>query len=121
METGFMTRFAALAACLLLTACASQDHSLYHWNGYQEQIYEGFQIESGNTSPDKQLQKLQEEQQKAVAKNKPLPPGYQAHMGFLYFQTGQADKAVMAFEAEKKQFPESTVYMDLVLGKLRQK
>jgi hypothetical protein len=42
-------------------------------------------------------------------------------MGFLYFQTGQADKAVMAFEAEKKQFPESTVYMDLVLGKLRQK
>ena len=77
-----MTRFAVLAACLLLTACASQDHSLYHWNGYQEQIYEGFQIESGNTSPDKQLQKLQEEQQKAVAKNKPLPPGYLAHMGF---------------------------------------
>jgi hypothetical protein len=27
----------------------------------------------------------------------------------------------VAFEAEKKQFPESTVYMDLVLGKLRQK
>ena len=117
-----MTRFSALAVVyLLLTACASQEHSLYHWGGYQEQIYEGFQIESGNTSPEKQLQKLQEEQQKAASKNKPLPPGYQAHMGYLYFQTGQADKAVMAFETEKKQFPESTVYMDLVLGKLRQK
>ncbi len=116
-----MTRATALTACLLLTACASHDNALYHWNGYQEQIYEGFQIESSNTSPDKQLQKLQEEQQKASAKNKPLPPGYQAHMGFLYFQTGQADKAVLAFEAEKKQFPESAVYMDLVLGKLRQK
>jgi hypothetical protein len=115
-----MTRTAALVVCLILAACANQDHSLYHWNGYQEQIYEGFQIESGNTSPDKRLQKLQEEQQKAATKHKPLPPGYQAHMGFLYFQTGQADKAVMAFEAEKKQFPESAVYMDLVLGKLRQ-
>ena len=115
-----MTRTAALVVCLILAACANQDHSLYHWNDYQEQIYEGFQIESGNTSPDKRLQKLQEEQQKAATKNKPLPPGYQAHMGFLYFQTGQADKAVMAYEAEKKQFPESAVYMDLMLGKLRQ-
>lgn len=117
-----MTRYASLSVlCLLLMACASQDHSLYHWGGYQEQIYEGFQIESGNTSPDKQLQKLEQEQQKAASQGKPLPPGYQAHMGYLYFQTGQADKAVMSFEAEKKQFPESTVYMDLVLGKLKQK
>jgi len=116
-----MTRYASLSAlCLLLTACASQDHSLYHWGGYEEQVYEGFHIESGNTSPDKQLQKLEEEQQKAVAKGKPLPPGFQAHMGYLYFQTGQLDKAAMAFESEKTQFPESTVYMDLVLSKLKQ-
>ncbi len=83
-------------------------------------MYEGFQIESGNTSPDKQLQKLEEEMQKAAAKGKALPPGYQAHMGYLYFQAGQLDKAAAAFEAEKKQFPESTVYMNLVLAKLKQ-
>ena len=83
-------------------------------------MYEGFQIESSNTSPDKQLQKLEEEQQKAVSKGKPLPPGFQANLGYLYFQTGQLDKAAMAFEAEKKQFPESAVYMDLVLAKLKQ-
>ena len=105
---------------MVLAACAGKDNSIYHWGGYEEQVYEGFHIESGNTSPDKQLQKLEEEQQKAVAKGKPLPPGFQAHMGYLYFQTGQLDKAAMAFESEKTQFPESTVYMDLVLNKLKQ-
>ena len=104
---------------MLLMACASQDHSLYHWGGYQEQIYEGFQIESGNTSPDKPLQKLEEEQQKAASKGKALPPGFQAHMGYLFFQTGQPDRAVMAFENEKKQFPESSTYMDFAIGKLK--
>lgn len=118
-----MTHRAVLvcAHLLLLAGCAGKDHSLYHWGGYQEQIYEGFQIESGNTSPDKQLQKLEEEQQKAASKGKPLPPGYQAHMGYLYFQTGQLNKAAVAFDAEKKQFPESAVYMDLVLDKVKQK
>ncbi|MSQ64903.1 MAG: DUF4810 domain-containing protein [Limnohabitans sp.] len=118
-----MTHRAVLvcAHLLLLAGCAGKDHSLYHWGGYQEQIYEGFQIESSNTSPDKQLQKLEEEQQKAASKGKPLPPGYQAHMGYLYFQTGQLNKAAVAFDAEKKQFPESAVYMDLVLDKVKQK
>ena len=121
METQAMMRQIALTLMLvLLAACASKDNALYQWDAYQDQVYEGFQIESGNTSPDKQLQKLEEEMQKAAAKGKALPPGYQAHMGYLYFQTGQLNKAAAAFEAEKKQFPESTVYMNLVLAKLKQ-
>lgn len=112
--------FALAAATLLLTACASKDHSLYQWDAYQDQVYDGFQIESSNTSPEKQLQHLEEEQQKASAKGKALPPGFRAHMGYLYFQTGQLNKAAAAFEAEKHQFPESTTYMDLVLGKFKQ-
>ena len=71
-----MTRQLTLAVlCLLLAACAGKDPSIYHWGGYEEQVYEGFQIESSNTSPDKQLQTLEEEQQKAASKGKPLPPG----------------------------------------------
>ena len=42
-----------------------------------------------------------------------------AHMGYLYFQTGQTDLAAKAFEDEKTRFPESTAYMDFALGKLR--
>jgi len=114
-----MKRRWCIALLVLLGACASKDNMLYHWGSYPDQIYEGFQIESGNASPDKQLQKLQEEQQKAVSKGKALPPGFRAHMGYLYFQTGQTDQAAMAFEAEKKHFPESATYMDFALNQLR--
>jgi hypothetical protein len=106
-------------ALLLLNACATQDHALYHWGAYQDTLYEGFRVENGNTSPEKQLQQLQQEQQKAASHGKALPPGFQAHMGYLFFQTGQSDQAVVAFENEKKQFPESSVYMDFVIGKLK--
>ncbi|NBX60831.1 MAG: DUF4810 domain-containing protein [Betaproteobacteria bacterium] len=121
MEARFMSmkRRWCIALLVLLGACASKDNMLYHWGSYPDQIYEGFQIESGNASPDKQLQKLQEEQQKAVSKGKALPPGFRAHMGYLYFQTGQTDQAAMAFEAEKKHFPESATYMDFALNQLR--
>ena len=69
MEARFMSmkRRWCIALLVLLGACASKDNMLYHWGSYPDQIYEGFQIESGNASPDKQLQKLQEEQQKAVS------------------------------------------------------
>jgi len=114
-----MRTLGCIAALAVLSACASKDTMLYHWGSYQDQVYEGFQIESGNTSADKQLQKLQEEQQRAVSKGKALPPGFMAHMGYLYFQTGQTDLAAKAFEDEKTRFPESTAYMDFALGKLR--
>ena len=114
-----MRTLGCIAALAVLSACASKDTMIYHWGSYQDQVYEGFQIESGNTSADKQLQKLQEEQQKAVSKGKALPPGFMAHMGYLYFQTGQTDLAAKAFEDEKTRFPESTAYMDFALGKLR--
>ena len=112
-------RLLCISALVLMQACATKDTSLYHWGSYQDKLYEGFQVENGNTSPDKQLQELQQEQQKAASKGKALPPGFQAHMGFLFFQTGQLDQAVMAFENEKKQFPESSTYMDFVIGKVK--
>jgi len=63
MEARFMSmkRRWCIALLVLLGACASKDNMLYHWGSYPDQVYEGFQIESGNTSPDKHFQKLQEE------------------------------------------------------------
>ena len=113
-------RLGCATALLLLNACASTDNVLYHWGTYQDTLYEGFQLENTNTSPQKQLQALQQEQQIALSKGKALPPGFQAHMGYLFFQNGQLDQAAMAFENEKKQFPESAAYMDFVIGKLKQ-
>jgi hypothetical protein len=37
----------------------------------------------------------------------------------LYFQTGKGDQAVQSFQTEKTLFPESAVYMDRILAKVK--
>ena len=48
-----------------------------------------------------------------------LPPGYQAHLGLLYLNTGRTNQALAAWEQEKKQFPESAPYIDYLVGNLK--
>jgi hypothetical protein len=47
-----------------------------------------------------------------------VPPGYHAHLGYLYYQSGKADQALQSFETEKQLFPESTRFMDLLISRM---
>lgn len=74
------------------------------------------------SKPDKataeqQIVVLEEDLQKARSGNKPMHPGFHAHLGSLYYQTGKPDKALVEFETEKKAFPESAVLMDRFIAK----
>ena len=107
-----------LLAAMLATGCATQDRSLYQWGSYENQIYAMY-AEGGKTSPQEQIGKLERDLEKARAANKALPPGFQAHLGYLYFQTGRLDQAVAAFETEKLLFPESRPYMDRLIAQAK--
>ncbi len=48
-----------------------------------------------------------------------LPPGYQAHLGLLYLNAGRTDQALAAWAQEKKQFPESTQYIDYLVSNMK--
>jgi hypothetical protein len=48
-----------------------------------------------------------------------VPPGYHAHLGFLYFQVGKPDQALQSLQTEKALFPESTVYMDRLIARIK--
>jgi hypothetical protein len=49
-----------------------------------------------------------------------VPPGFHAHLGMLYSMTGKSNDQIAAqFEDEKRLFPESTVYMDFLLAKMK--
>jgi hypothetical protein len=48
-----------------------------------------------------------------------MHPGFHAHLGYLYFQTGKLDQARQEFETEKAEFPESAVFMDRLLSNLK--
>lgn len=102
----------ALASATLLGGCVSQPKPLYHWAGYQEQVYEHFKHESG---PQQQIAALEASLQEARAHDATPPPGFHAHLGMLYAEIGKADQVRQQFETEKTLFPESAVYMDFLL------
>ncbi|MFZ9596042.1 MAG: DUF4810 domain-containing protein [Bdellovibrionia bacterium] len=106
---------ALLVACFG-SACASP--TLYYWGQYEEVLYRSY-LKPGEWPPLAQIQILEKDEQKASAQGRALPPGFYAHLGFLYFETGQFDQARRSFEREKQRFPGSAPLMDRFLRKLK--
>jgi hypothetical protein len=106
-----------LLLALVATGCT---HTIYSWGHYEDLIYVSY-TEPGKLPPESQIEKLESDYQKARAENKPVPPGFHAHLGNLYFQAGKADQARQEFETEKAQFPESKVFMDRLIANLDKK
>lgn len=114
MMTANTPRLALLvAACSLLAACAQAPKTLYQWEGYQPQVYEHFK----GQSPQQQITELEKGLERIAAKGNVPPPGYRAHLGMLYAETGRDDLALQQLQAEKAAFPESAVYIDFLLKK----
>lgn len=107
----------SVLAAMALAGCANQPKSLYGWNGYEAEVYA--YLKNDSTSPDEQIAAMEKGLQEAAGKGEKLPPGYQAHLGLLYLNTGHADKAVAAWEQEKRQFPESRQYVDYLLANMK--
>ncbi len=110
-----MSRLVWLPA-LLMIGCATP--TLYSWGHYEELIYVSYTA-PGKASPEMQVEKLEQDYQKARAEHKRVPPGFHAYLGYLYFQLGKVDQARQQFETEKAEFPESAVFMDRLLANLR--
>lgn len=102
-------RFFSLIAAALVTGCETP--TVYYWGHYEQLVYVTY-AKPGKATPESQVLVMQEDVQKAAAANKPLPPGFHAHLGHLYYQLGKSDLALQEFQKEKAQFPESAVLMD---------
>ncbi len=109
-------RLAAIAGAAALVGCAQQPKPLYHWEAYQRQLYE--HLKGDSSGPEEQLRVLLAQAEKARANGAALPPGFRAHLGMLYIQTGRVDEARRHFEAERAAFPESTRYMEFLLARM---
>lgn len=112
-----MKRVAWLPALLVVAAGCAQP-TLYSWGQYEELIYRSYAA-PGAVAPEMQIERLEADYQRARAENKPVPPGFHAHLGFLYFQLGKLDQAKQELETEKAQFPESAVFIDRLLANLK--
>jgi len=106
----------ALTALLVFAGCAQRTPPLYMWETFPRQQYEVL-VRAGG-SVDEQILKLETHAEKAKAASAALPPGFRAHLGMLYLNAGNADKAREFWLAEKQSFPESSPYMDQLLKRL---
>jgi hypothetical protein len=112
-----MSRLVWLPAfVILLIGCATP--TLYSWGHYEELVYESY-ASPGKVSPQMQVEKLEEDYQKARAENKRVPPGFHAHLGYMYFQLGKLDQAQQQLETERAEFPESAVFIRRLLDNLK--
>lgn len=108
-----MKILAVLAVASLVGCANTANRPLYHWEGYQRQVYEF--LNGDGTTESEQLTVMQEQVEKARAKDAALPPGFRAHLAMVHIRLGNYDEARQLIEAEKAAFPESTQYMDFVL------
>jgi len=114
-----MTRLCLLLPALaLLTGCAAP--TLYSWGRYEDQVYVMY-AKPDKATAELQVAKLDEDLEKARSKNKPVPPGFHAHLGYLCYQLGNGDRARQEFAAEKAAFPESAVFVDRMLASMQSK
>ena len=107
---------AAIAMGSVFAGCAPAPKRLYHWEAFQDQLYEYFKADT--SSPEEQLRILGAQVEKARAKGAALPPGFRAHLAMLYLRLGRDGEAKQELEAEKVNFPESAQYMDFLLKRM---
>jgi hypothetical protein len=111
-----MRRILLLAAVVGAAGCANRRQPLYSWGQYEDLIYASY-AKPGAVPPEAQVEKLEADYQRARSENLRMPPGWHAHLGYLYFELGKADQARQEFETEKASFPESAVFMNRLLAK----
>lgn len=106
---------AAIGLAGLLLGCAALA-PLYRWKVYPDQV--NSYLRNDGTSAEEQIQALEEglAQMHTWAA---LPPGYQAHLGLLYLNVGRTNDALLVWEREKALFPESTRFIDYLIGNLK--
>ena len=107
----------AVALAMLLTGCVTAPQPLYSWNSYQKQVYS--YLKSDSPAQEEQILEMEKGMQQAAGKGTQLPPGYQAHLGLLYLNAGRTAQALAAWAQEKKQFPESTQYIDYLVSNMK--
>ena len=116
-----MSRYAwFVAAAATLAGCAAEPRTLYTWGSYEELIY-GSYASPGKVAPEQRVEIREKDYQVARAANKRMPPGWHAHLGYLYYQLGKPDQARQELLTEEAEFPESAVFMDRLLANLRAK
>ncbi len=113
-----MIRAVLMACAGLVTAGCAAPQSRYEWGNYEEVVYASY-LAHDDVPAEQQVEILEKDYQSARSHNRRMPPGWHAHLGYLYYQVGRADQARQELMTEKSEFPESAVFVDRLLANVR--
>lgn len=108
----------ATGAVLLAVSACESPKTLYHWGRYEESVYKLLDDPDGTNVPE-EIRALSGEVERDLAEGRRAAPGVHAHLGYLYYLSGNPDSARLEFEAEKAAYPESAVFIDGVLRRMK--
>ncbi|MGZ8903731.1 MAG: DUF4810 domain-containing protein [Methylobacter sp.] len=103
--------------CLIIVGCAGTG-PLYYWGEYDDLVYKMY-VKPGEADTATQVEKLQADIAKASEAGARIGPGVHAHLGYMHFLQGNTQAAVHEFETEKALFPESAIFVDGLIGRLK--
>ena len=107
MKVTFVLLFSIIAFGLV--GCVPK--ATYHWGNYEKQLYKYYKNPAD-------VERLAEALAKVIVDGEQegrVPPGIYAEYGYLLLITGHSDEALVYFEKEKSQWPESAVIMDKMI------
>ena len=106
-------------AFVLFAVGACTGSSRYYWGQYEATVYR-LEVEPEDPGVIQQsIIALNEDLERARSRDQPVPPGFHAHLGYLYAVQGDLGQAVGHLEQEKVLFPESSQFVDGLLARLK--
>jgi hypothetical protein len=99
-----------LAASMAVAGCGAQ--RTYAWRGYDEVLYAHYRNPQARQA---YLERLRIIVETCEARGERMPPGLYAEYGYALYEEGRGDDAVIWFEKERDQWPESQALMDKMI------
>jgi len=108
---------AARYLCILfllfsLIGCGAHSHTLYEWSGYDAKLYKHYKDPSNK---EEFIQALKKVMDKAEPAGK-VPPGVYAEYGFVMYEQGDNNQAILYFQKESDKWPESRDFMSKLIA-----
>lgn len=97
---------------LLFSLIGCGAHTRYEWSGYDNMLYRHYKDPSNKDSFIKELKNIIDCSEPAGK----VPPGIYAEYGYVMYEQGNNQQAVMYFQKEADKWPESRFFMTKLIA-----